>query len=123
MKSTCPNDICTMYFPHKEIQLFFVLNVYVHNILLACNYYILVFQDACPNRTFTCPWQSGKCLFSTLIRALLQNSSLYTFFLSKCLPTYDLLTCSQSVPIAVNLQMYTFKIQSTICHNTHMYLQ
>ena len=42
----------------------------LHNTLLACPIrqllFLNVFQCACPNLTFTCPGQSGKCLCSTL---------------------------------------------------------
>ena len=54
----------------KEKELLFVLKVvcpqYTSSLPDSGNCYFLVFQNACPNQTFTCPRQSGKCLCSTL---------------------------------------------------------
>ena len=56
----------------KRKRVIFVLNIvcpqYTFCFCLpdSGNCYFLVFQNACPNLTFTCPEQSGKCLCSTL---------------------------------------------------------
>ena len=64
MKNTCPNVIFTSC-PKKIYELFFVLKVvcpqYTFSLPDSGNWYLLVFQNACPNLTFTCPGQSGKC--------------------------------------------------------------
>ena len=43
------------------------------------NCYFLVSQNACPNLTFSCPRQLGKCLCSTLVIA--QICRFYTLFI------------------------------------------
>ena len=54
----------------KEKYLFFVLKVLCTQCSFSLpdsgNCYFLVFQNACPNLTFTCPGQLGKCFGSTL---------------------------------------------------------
>ena len=54
----------------KRKRLFFVLKVvrphYTFSSPDSGNCFFLVFQNACPDLTLTCPGQSGKCLCSTL---------------------------------------------------------
>ena len=57
----------------KRKRLIFVLKVvcpqYTSSLPDSGYCYFQVFQNACPNLTFACPGQSGKCLCSTLASA------------------------------------------------------
>ena len=73
------------------------------------NCYSLVFQNACPNLTCTCPRQSGKCLCSTqflnsLIPVLMSNFILIHPFMHQFSPITKLLQLS------LHLYLEFFKI-------------
>ena len=57
-------------FAPKRKRVIFVLKIicpqYTFSLPDLGNSYFSVFQNACPNLTFTCPGQSGMCLWSTL---------------------------------------------------------
>ena len=56
--------------PKRKRVIFCIESIYVHNTLSLARFGQLLFlglvQNTCPNLTFTCPGQSGKCLCSTL---------------------------------------------------------
>ena len=62
----------TILLASKRKQVIYVLKVvhvcpqYTFSLPDSANFYFLVFQNTCPNLTFTCPGHSGKCLCSTL---------------------------------------------------------
>ena len=67
-KNTCPNDF---YLPQREKSPFCIeshmsIILYTNSLPDLGNCYSLIFQNTCPNLTFTCPGQSGKYLCSTL---------------------------------------------------------
>ena len=71
MKNTCLNDI--LLAPERKRKKLFVvlkdmstIDLYTFSLPNSGNCYFLVFQNACPNLTFTCPGQAGKCLYNVV---------------------------------------------------------